>query len=274
MGGLRVPATNGGLAPRADSSEVTGRRRYVPLWLAISFSIVTPWFGGIAAQALSGQVIDDATGQPVAGVAVQLEDSGRVVVQTVTDSSGSFGLRPPPGEYDLRVQRLGYQTVVHPRMTFAGSDTIQLAIRIGTDAVPLDPISVVVRDANDARLEHRGFYDRRERYQHLSARFLTRADIEARNPGQPTDLFQNIPGVRVVTVGRARQIRTRAGGRCMPDLYLDGHRVGRADAIDDVVLVQTIVAVEVYTGFAVPGPCTSIGGSPCGAVVIWTGVVR
>ena len=52
------------------------------------------------AVTVTGNVVDDATGQPVAGVVVVLEGLGRTLV---TDDQGQFTLDGfPRGVYDLR----------------------------------------------------------------------------------------------------------------------------------------------------------------------------
>ena len=191
--------------------------------LALAGSLSIGWLAPVEldAQHLTGRVVDDATEQSVSGAAIRFGVGERIVAHVITDASGNFRLSPPPGTYDIHVERLGYRAVVHPGVEIASTDTIHVLIRIGTDAIPLEPLTVVARGAVDARLERWGFYDRRESYTHRPADFLTRAEIEAKIPGRPTDIFHHLPRVRVTGGGRVQEVRIRHVGRyCRATLYL------------------------------------------------------
>jgi hypothetical protein len=59
-----------------------------------------------ATFAVSGQVLDVATGEPIVDAVVRLTDTG---VLAVTDSTGRFLLRPiPAGTHPWRISRIGY----------------------------------------------------------------------------------------------------------------------------------------------------------------------
>jgi uncharacterized protein YfaS (alpha-2-macroglobulin family) len=65
----------------------------------------------IYAQAVQGQVTGRDTGMPISGAVVQLLDSqGQVSSGALTDASGGFTLRAPaPGQFRLRVERVGFK---------------------------------------------------------------------------------------------------------------------------------------------------------------------
>ena len=69
-------------------------------------------------------------------------------------------------------------------------------------------------------------------------------------------------------------MRGRFGDRCVPTVYVDGHRsmAGNGVAVDELVNGSDIAAVEVYDKpFEAPAEFTpSIQEINCGVIVIWT----
>jgi hypothetical protein len=126
--------------------------------------------------------------------------------------------------------------------------------------------AIIVTGSRRSRLDASGFYDR---LQHGGFGYLmTRADIEQRNPHRVADLFYSIPGAQVVQparFGQSHQIRLRGG--CTPRLVLDGIAVSMPGAVDDVLNVNDLEALEVYPGIA--GPIQYLGGT-CGTIMAWT----
>ncbi|ANH79851.1 hypothetical protein A8C56_01660 [Niabella ginsenosidivorans] len=63
------------------------------------------------AQAVSGKVVQEGTGEAVAGASVFINNSS---IGTVTAADGSFLLNTiPPGKYDLIVSAVGYETLIY-----------------------------------------------------------------------------------------------------------------------------------------------------------------
>jgi hypothetical protein len=163
---------------------------------------------------IAGRVIDAENGMPLGGAVVTLHQVGadaalRVRSSAITDSLGRYGfVRLAPGNYQLRVERLGYAgsmvTVeLHPMVSALVSVGLQLnpmllpAVTVVTEAAPpfvrASPgqASVVGARRTVAQM-------RQETHLASDAREITRADvIEAVTLGE-TDLFraiQRIPGV-------------------------------------------------------------------------------
>jgi len=60
--------------------------------------------------AAAGRVLDEK-GEPVEFATVILLQNGRQAAGTTTDTDGSFSLRVPAGDYTLRIQYIGYETL-------------------------------------------------------------------------------------------------------------------------------------------------------------------
>jgi TonB family protein len=132
--------------------------------------------------------------------------------------------------------------------------------------------AVIVR--GDRRFEDHGrlagFYQRRSRSS--GGHFITRDQIDQRNPAQLTDLFRSVPGARIYSSTFTNVVRFR-GMRCAPLVWLDGFPATAAEFDLDALDPYIIEGVEVYLGVAtVPPEFRWVrGGGSCGAIVIWTG---
>jgi hypothetical protein len=237
---------------------------------------------GRARPGISGVLVDNRTGQPVAAARVTLRDvRERTVARTETDSAGAFHLRIAlPGGYTLLAERPGYQGSESGLLTLTPSDTVQVELRVATDAMVLAPLTVVSASAQVMR-DHQlaGFQWRRERQPF--GRYMDRDQIKQLNPFYATDVLQHFPQVQVTgrfdrTVTLPMRVRG-ANARCVPNLYVDGRmiRLGGGDfTIDGMVRGGGMAAVEVYVSpQTAPGEFPPFENPYCGVVVIWTEVV-
>lgn len=132
--------------------------------------------------------------------------------------------------------------------------------------------TVIVR--GDRRFEDygrlAGFYQRRSRSS--GGHFITRTQIEQRNPAQLTDLFRSVPGARIYSSTFTSVVRFR-GMRCAPLVWLDGFPATAGEFDLDALDPYIVEGIEVYLGVAtVPPEFRWVrGGGSCGAIVIWTG---
>jgi hypothetical protein len=109
---------------------------------------------------------------------------------------------------------------------------------------------------------------------HGGGHFLTRQDIESRNPSMLTDMFRSIPGARVLNVGIGfqRVVRFR-GEKCAPITWLDGAPLAAGEFDLDALSPRSIEAMEIYAGPAsVPLQFQTDRNlaSSCGAILIWS----
>jgi len=213
---------------------------------------------------VTGSVADRETGEPLVGVNVYLSsEAASEEMRRTTDTDGRFSFPGvSPGAYGVRVVRLGYESLDH-RVQLPAQAEVEIDIQLSPEAVALEP--VVVETARRSALARSGFFERQRRG---FGNFLTRAEIEDRNPYFVSDLLRRIPGVRMSTGrGTTGELATMRGG-CRPDVFLDGMRMMPPFALDDHIRVQDVEAMEVYRGPAAPAEYTATSG--CGSIVIWT----
>lgn len=214
---------------------------------------------------LRGRIVDLTTQRPIPNASVRLLDldaDERLAWSGMTDSTGVFrGQRLPPSVYGVEAEALGYSSLFHT-VDISGYGVADLDIELSPDALELDPLVVVTRQRS--RLELAGFFRRRDRgFGHS----LTRDEIEARQAGFVSDLIRTMPGVTVSprVMGAGGVLRMRGG--CVPDVILDGVRLSQPVALDDILTIEDLEGLEVYSGATSP---VEYSHSSCGTVLAWT----
>ncbi len=221
--------------------------------------------GGGEPGRVVGRVVDQETGDPLPRA--QLEVLG-TEIQGPASPDGRFMLPlMSPGEVEIRFTHPGYLPRIEALEIVEGQ-TMDLRVALVSDTIfQLEPIAVEVRSRV---LERRGFYERRS--QGYSATYFTRQDIEARDPTNLSELFVDIPGMRLVPGGLdgPQLVFTRAtnfndSGVCRPALFMDGVKSG-IRLYDMILEPAHVEGVELYVGSAIPGQFNDT----CGAVLVWT----
>jgi hypothetical protein len=251
----------------------------LPLTCAATLAAQTP------TSQLIGRVVDHDNREGLAGATVRLANGSAAV----TDKRGWFLLTNVlEGRLGVAVELLGYQ-VRQDTITIQPGNTHDIEIRLSKKPIQLPPLAVTVRSR---WLEENGFYARR--MSGLSTRVITAADLERRNRTTLTDVFHEVPSIRVVTVGSGSSTVKRVvrfmssagdptapalGNRsqipgCEPALFIDGVRYRdrltpeATGVIDswDMISPLIIEAIEIYKGGAAPMNFND----NCGTVLIWT----
>lgn len=247
-----------------------------------------------SAQSLvRGTVLDDETTAPISGARLQVvSESGAYLQALVSDSVGTFAFAPKKaGRYRIDARRIGYVSTVTPALNVGGRDTMDVEIRLRTDAVLIAPIEVTAWIRPNPVLE--GFEHRRK----LGLGYhVTREDIEKRGALAVSDIIMTSPGIRMRT-GRnpgAKAFysdRSLTGDDCQAQIYVDGFLVNRrhltlvsssdstnrttfvhddAFNIDDFVSPGAVEGIEIYRGTSqVPAEFYS-PDARCGVIAIWT----
>jgi len=240
-------------------------------WIVLMAAATPGWSGAQQGRpsggVITGRVIDSADGRPLAGTEVSLDDAS---IRAITDENGTFRLTGVAGgAHVLRARRIGYRERSDSLRVPPGV-LVDVTMALSTEAIELEELVVVLRSPTLAR---HGFYARQR--QGYGGSFVDRLEIEKRNPDSVTDLFRNMPGLRVVWGGIYgsrvfinQRVTFRDDGMpgCEPDLWLDGIRSTMTTY--DLMRVEEIEGIEVYSGSSAPGKFNSI----CGTVVIWTRV--
>ncbi len=225
--------------------------------------------GGVpAAGTIVGRVVDDASGEPVEGVAVVIDGPDRAGVVSTADGTFRFS-GVAAGIYEMKVSHIAYGEATH-LVNVPPNGEIDLTVRLVPRAIALDSIVVSAHVANDFMLRG-GYFDRKRTT--IGGTFLEGRDLK--NGGwASTILAGGVPSI-VLESGRSgfdRVVAMRVSGReCIPDLFLDGMPVlGYGGHLDDWVYPEDIQAVEVYRGMDTPPEFVLHPGfRPCGAIVVW-----
>jgi TonB family protein len=246
------------------------RLRVAGIGLAVSALALAPALLGAQDTTPRGTIsgiVRDSSGAGIAGAEVSVAGTG---LRAHTNSQGEFRLtNVPAGAVSVGVRRLGFVPAV-ASIVIAANETAAISVMVAPLAQSL--AAIIVR--GDRRFEDygrlAGFYQRRSRSS--GGHFITREQIDQRNPAQLTDLFRNVPGARIYSSTFNSVVRFR-GMRCAPLVWLDGFPATAAEFDLDALDPYVVEGIEVYLGVAtVPPEFRWVrGGGSCGAIVIWTG---
>jgi hypothetical protein len=225
---------------------------------------------------LTGRVIDRSSGEGVAGAQLVVRNLATSRLSRLeSGADGGFGVSLPAGRYELRTDRVGYVTR-SDTVSLHGAEEIRLEVAL--QVAPLEVDSVAVR-TTPARPHLGGFWERRER---RIGYYITREDIEKKNPQRLTDLLRGLPGAKVMPgpnglgqfVSFAR-VRGLDGKLCPAALYVDGRPFRMSPVGVDDFYPDMVEAIEAYAGSSRLPPQFNATGTPagnpqCGVIVIWT----
>ncbi len=237
-----------------------------------------------AGQVLTGTVVDSVSGRPLPGTRVSAYTADHAKVgDTLTGSDGAFTFHlPAVGVYVLLIRRIGYAMAHSLSIDVRAGVESTVRFELQPAAVPLDTIAVV-GDTGLARgpvrwLADVGFYGRRSKG---FGYFLTRDDIDKKDPLTVSDLLKGIPGIRVscgsplsCTITMPAATSMFIGKRCAPTVVLDGAvvTVGGSGGTGNLDWFNpfNLEAIEIYPSPA--GVPVQYAGymSPCGAVLLWS----
>ena len=240
-----------------------------PRWAWWIVSAVAAPLSVAAAQRSAAPLgwIRDSTGAPIGDADVSVP-SMRLLVHS--DSGGTFKLGGVgPGVITLNVRRLGYQPQsLTIQIRPDSPDSIGVTLR----AIP--QILEAIRSGSPS--VHRDFLI--EEFYRRQARgpgvFVTRADIDRRNPTRLSDMLRQFPAIRIVgRPGGPMAIRfpstSMARRDCPPQYWVDGRRVSNFEL--DELPPGDIEGIELYTGpSSTPMQFTADDTKTCGTVVVWS----
>jgi len=228
---------------------------------------------------IQGIVKDLESGERLEGALVSIEE---VRLNQLSGTYGRFELTDvPPGTRQLVVSLLGYATRTDS-ITVPPASILTLDVGLTVEPIELPPILVSV-ERRSLDLEISGFYKRRDLEPGV---FMTQEAIEERNPVTTVDLFEGIPGVRVIRRGIQRAVSltgSRAmsltvddpyADRCYPAVWINGMLMQQASYyqpafLDDLVNPYDIAGLEIYQSSARIPIQYNVQGA-CGVIVIWT----
>lgn len=203
-----------------------------------------------AGASLSGRVVDEATGAPVADVEVWIDGVGT----RVTDADGSFSFAAvSPGSWVLTVSHVAFGA--HWQEVEVGDEPLSLTIRLTQAGITLAPLVVEAtsREGRERRAAGRQLNRvSREEIQRYEDTAMTLVEL----------LTAQVPGVRITrsgVVGQPTCVEFRGArsgnfirglsssdpGCNSPEVYLDGVLVRNPATLYATLPIETIENIEV-----------------------------
>lgn len=222
--------------------------------------------------------VRNAQGVAIAGAEVWMDGTDRRVL---TSDSGQYRFDGVPGgRVKLMVRRLGFRRD-SALLSLASGDRMQVSFILDGLMDELDTVLVTAREGANGRL--REFWARKKVGIGV---FITRADIERRQPARTSDLFYGVMGIRVIASRGTGEPARLVSGRdpmsgfsrrnaaapnvCVMQYYIDGILISPGTFSVDDIVPGHIEAIEVFRG-ASEVPVTFRGrDSGCGLIAIWT----
>lgn len=212
---------------------------------------------------VTGRVILDGA-VPNAGSRVEVVGTG---VVALTDEKGEFALRNlPSGSHVLLARRLGFGAETVP-VDLSSREPKRVTIRLPKHVAVIDP--VVITAQRVASLDKLGFTQRKKSGQGY---YLDPDQIQRMRPNFLTDIFRQVPGLRVSYSPRGDVISGTRGGSGCVQYFVDDMPWQSAEPgdVNNFVNGSEVVAVEVYQGPGAPAQYTRSGMGDCVTIVIWT----
>lgn len=134
--------------------------------------------------------VSDTLGTPLQGVFVELSGTD---FGAITNQIGEFKLvKVKPGTYTVSMRRVGFQAL-SIKLDIRNDDPVELDFELTPTQVRLAPIEVR-EQYSSTKLKRVGFENRLKTSGIAPSRFITRADIEKRNPLSLTHLLEQQGG--------------------------------------------------------------------------------
>jgi hypothetical protein len=206
-------------------------------------------------------------GEPLRGAQVSVEGLGS---GGITDPRGQLRLSVPEGGiYTVTVRSVGFN-VEQQRVRIAAGETRSVVFALKLKAVALPEVRIRASKGM-LRLANTGFYSRQAGG---IGQFVTRSQIEARRPGQLSDMLRGMPGVQLRPTAfrdsQASMGRTPTGARrCSIQYFIDGVPTVAGFNIDDIP-PGDIEALEIYYGSSQIPVQFNRQNAICGVIVVWT----
>ncbi len=229
----------------------------------------------MSGQTLRGAVRESGTDRAVGNANIILiNEIGDSVVTIRSGSDGAFLTSTAQwGSYIVSITRLGYLPLAAGPFRLVPGDTVRASFAMSPIAIEMEPL-VVQTVATIMHLQDAGFYWRKRKG---VGHFVEPEKIEQRRVAARSvvDFMVGIPGVHLVggrTPGEGRMVQMRRCGypRVFVDNVLMFDPTWRTGALEDVVSVDGILAIEVFRGPSEVPARYSGAESACGVVLIWT----
>ena len=212
--------------------------------------------------------VADAVGTAIVKAEVRVTNTG---ARTETGDDGRFDLTGlPSGPIEVVVRRLGFAPATIA-LELGERELRDIRVLLAPVAMALDSVTVTAEPAPTVEKAYMGFEMRKSRG---FGTFITREQIEKKNPRVTTDLFRSVAGVKLMREnGSPTVVSSRLGtlAYCPVRYYVDGTSYPLyGQSIDVMVQTMDIGAIEVYPGGATVPPQFGGREAACGVIAIWT----
>jgi hypothetical protein len=238
-------------------------------------AVTSPLLGQQPRSRLQLIILEAESNTPVADAQVMLDGS----VAGMTDESGAVLLDVSPAvRMAVGIRRIGYASR-DLNLAVPAGETIILSVPMELQPVELSAVGVdVTVGPRSTRLA--GFY---QRMRTGAGEYITREEIERRNPRDLSDLFRSIPGIRLLSapggdrpvLGATRSLGLDVvnpdGAGCAIQYFLDGSPIKpiHDGVVGAEVMLQEIEGIEIYRrGATVASQYQRMNGG-CGVILIW-----
>ena len=195
------------------------------------------------------------------------QDTSRLAV---SDSAGRFRISSAAaGEVRLSVRRIGYWPMTL-MVTVAANGVSEVDVVMAASPNVLEP-ELVIADRTRGKM---GEFNRR--MSRGVGSFVTRAEIEKRQPSSISELLRTLPGVHIsqrmagepqpVDMQRSRSSSMQS--TCVVQLYVDGQPYPNGNLDDFAPL--TLEGVEVYRSASEIPADFRTRNATCGLIALWT----
>jgi len=220
-----------------------------------------------ATGAITG-IVRDSAGLRLGQVAIGVVGaSGQLAA---SHDSGTYNIAAiSAGATRLFARRVGYAPETLSVVVIAGELTrADFVMRASAQILPE---ALVEADPTRGKM---GAFNRRK--SRGVGAFVTRADIEKRQPGSISELLRYLPGVGVTQkmagepqpVHMERSVRSSMQASCVVQIYVDGHPYPNGN-VDDFAPVH-IEGVEVYRSASEIPADFRTRDATCGLIALWT----
>jgi hypothetical protein len=237
----------------------------------------------LPAQQVSGVALEAGSNRPLPFVEVAVMDGKKQVAAAVSDAAGRFVVPlMHSGTFKVRARLLGYRAFTSDNIAVAANEDVRTELVLAVDAIPIEPLRVTARaQMESAYLASMGYYDRQRAG---LGHFVSRAQIEKRNPAVLSEVLSSVPGVKLTRADRGAQKRSEitftrgmsSMRQCMPAIFIDGALMRSGGnlrpnelPLDEWVNPRDIEGIELYHGAAAT-PAIYNQQAQCGVVAIWT----
>lgn len=258
-----------------------GRSRSVVARIAAPAMAVGIWLFAASAepahaQIVRGVVLTAADGSPIGDARLELRDQdGEVRAGVISAENGYFELRADrSGMVRLSVSHIGFADWETANFALASDALIDVEVKLGVEAIPLEPIVVVAR-RSDGQSRTAQFERRMLDPGRVGGFFIPEDAIADRPMATPTNLVLGAPGMSVRLASRSEGLERHVimAGGCVARTFIDGVRVAQDDgfSLDDVLTPDRIAGVEIYPRpLEAPPQYRDAMPPQCGVVLFWT----